>query len=81
MRQAIKDFLYSQIEAEPGLTACLIIHTLNTDTEKVQTGENSYNFFLAFSIQNLLSNWVEKIKFISNLVFPKVAFWTKHGGL
>ena len=35
MRQAIKDFLYSQIEGEPGLTACLIIHTLNTDSEKV----------------------------------------------
>ena len=35
MRKAIKDFLYSQIEAEPGLTACLIIQTLNTDQEKV----------------------------------------------
>ena len=51
MRQAIKDFLYSQIEAEPGLTACLIIHTLNTDTEKVQTGENSYNFFWHFQFK------------------------------
>ena len=55
MRQAIKDFLYSQIEVEPGLTACLIIHTLNTDTEKVQKGEKFF-IFLAFSIQNLLSN-------------------------
>ena len=36
MRKAIKDFLYSQVEYEAGLTACLIIQTLNTDPEKVK---------------------------------------------
>ena len=35
MRQAIRDFLFSQVAEEPGLTSCLIIHTLNKDTEKV----------------------------------------------
>ena len=29
MRQAIRNFLYSQLDEEPGLTSCLIIHTIN----------------------------------------------------
>ncbi len=36
MRQAIREFLYSQLDEEAGLTACLMIHTLNKDQEKVQ---------------------------------------------
>lgn len=35
MRQAIRSFLYSQVAEEPGLTSCLIIYTLNKDSEKV----------------------------------------------
>ena len=35
MRQLIRKFLYSQLEEEPGLTSCLILHTLNKDPEKV----------------------------------------------
>ena len=36
MLKAIRNFLYSQLEEEPGLTSCLIIHTLNKDQEKMQ---------------------------------------------
>lgn len=42
MRQAIRSFLYSQVAEEPGLTSCLIIYTLNKDSEKV----SCFTFFL-----------------------------------
>ena len=35
MRKAIRNFLYSEAEEEPGLTSCLMIHTLNKDPDKV----------------------------------------------
>jgi hypothetical protein len=35
MREAIRTFLYTQVDEEPGLTSCLIIHTLTKDVEKV----------------------------------------------
>ena len=36
MQKQIRDFLYEQVNTEDrGLTACLIIHTLNKDSEKV----------------------------------------------
>ena len=36
MQKQIRDFLYEQVNTEDkGLTACLIIHTLNKDAEKV----------------------------------------------
>ena len=36
MQKQIRDFLYEQVNSEDkGLTACLIIHTLNKDSEKV----------------------------------------------
>ena len=36
MRQKIKEFLYEQLNDEKGLTAALIIQTLNKDQEKVR---------------------------------------------
>jgi UBX domain-containing protein 6 len=36
MKLKIKQFLYDQLEEEKGLTACLIIHTLAKDSEKVR---------------------------------------------
>lgn len=36
MRKLIKEFLYSQVDEEPGLTSCLLIHTLTKDPDKVQ---------------------------------------------
>ena len=36
MQKRIRDFLYEQLNTEDrGLTACLIIHTLNKDSDKV----------------------------------------------
>ncbi len=40
MRQRIKDFLYEQLNEEKGLTAALIIQTLNKDQEKVSSNWN-----------------------------------------
>ncbi len=40
MRQRIKDFLYEQLNEEKGLTAALIIQTLNKDQEKVSWNSN-----------------------------------------
>ncbi|GFT02884.1 UBX domain-containing protein 6 [Trichonephila clavipes] len=34
IKQRIKEFLYEQLEQERGLTACLIIHTINENKEK-----------------------------------------------
>eukprot|EP00093_Oithona_nana_P003608 03608.XXX_171711_163215_1 [CDS] Oithona nana genome sequencing. len=62
MRQAIKDFLYSQIEAEPGLTACLIIHTLNTDTEKVKICVDTLCKYLDNIMQNPTQEKFRKIR-------------------
>ena len=40
MQKQIRDFLYQQVNTEDkGLTACLIIHTLNKDPEKVYSLE------------------------------------------
>ena len=37
MQQKIRDFLYEQLNTDDrGLTACLIIHTLTKDSEKVK---------------------------------------------
>jgi len=36
MKQKIKDFLYSQLDGEKGLTAVLIIHTCNSPRDKVE---------------------------------------------
>ena len=40
MQKRIRDFLYEQLNTEDrGLTACLIIHTLNKDSDKVNITE------------------------------------------
>jgi UBX domain-containing protein 6 len=36
MRQRIREFLYEQLNEEKGLTAALMIHTLNKDQDKVR---------------------------------------------
>ena len=41
MQKRIKEYLYEQLNTDDrGLTACLIIHTLNKDTEKVIMNAN-----------------------------------------
>ena len=51
MRQAIRNFLYAQLDEEPGLTSCLIIHTINKDHERVRF--NNFEYFLS---DNVFSN-------------------------
>ena len=53
MLQKIRDFLYAQLETEDrGLSACLIIHTLNKDPEKVKTCVETLTKYL----DNIVSN-------------------------
>lgn len=35
IQEKIRSFLYDQLEQEKGLTACLMIHTLNKNKDKV----------------------------------------------
>ena len=56
MLKAIRNFLYSQLEEEPGLTSCLIIHTLNKDQEKMQLAVDtlckvSFSKFIDFGMK------------------------------
>lgn len=44
MRQRIREFLLDQLNDEKGLTAALIIHTLNKDQEKVGADGWSYGY-------------------------------------
>ena len=48
MRQAIRNFLYAQLDEEPGLTSCLIIHTINKDHERVRF--NNFEYFLSDNV-------------------------------
>ena len=45
MRQAIRNFLYAQLDEEPGLTSCLIIHTINKDQERVRLNNMKFGYF------------------------------------
>ena len=53
MKRKIRDFLYDQLDNEDrALTACLIIHTLNKDTEKVKVCVDTLSKYLDNIIQN-----------------------------
>jgi len=56
MRKAIRTFLYSQLDEEPGLTSCLIIHTINKDPEKIQICVDT----LCKYIDNIMQNPTEE---------------------
>jgi hypothetical protein len=67
IEQRIKDFLYEQLnDEEAGLTACLVIHTVNKNPEKVELSEKSLffdtNIFVPFrfnSVSRLYSvTWI-----------------------
>jgi len=62
MRQAIRKFLFSQLDEEPGLTSCLIIHTINKDSEKVQVGVNTLCKYMDNIIQNPSEEKFRKIR-------------------
>lgn len=57
MQKRIKEYLYEQLNTDDrGLTACLIIHTLNKDTERVKTCVDT----LCKYIDNILQNPTEE---------------------
>jgi len=55
MKQKIKEFLYSQLEQERGLTSVLIIHTCNSPREKVATCVETLTKY----IDNIVNNPTE----------------------
>lgn len=55
MKRKIKEFLYSQLEQERGLTAVLIIHTCNSPREKVATCVETLTKY----IDNIVNNPTE----------------------
>jgi len=63
MKQKIRDFLYSQLETEDkGLSACLIIHTLNKDPDKVKVCIDTLSKYLDNIIQNPKEEKFRKIR-------------------
>jgi len=62
MREAIRNFLYSQLDEEPGLTSCLIIHTINKDSEKIQVCVNTLCKYMDNIIQNPSEEKFRKVR-------------------
>lgn len=56
IRQLIRDFLFSQVEEDKGISSCLIIHTCNKNKEKVNICIET----LCKYIENILSNPTEE---------------------
>ena len=52
MKAKIREFLYSQLEQERGLTATLIIHTCNNPKERVETCVETLCKYLDNILQN-----------------------------
>jgi len=71
IEELIKEFLYQQLdEEEAGLTACLVIHTLNKSAEKVQQGVEILFRYLDNIIQNPTEEKYQKIR-INNKVYQE----------
>merc|ERR1719452_214386 len=62
MKAKIREFLYSQLEQERGLTATLIIHTCNTPRERVDTCVETLCKYLDNIIQNPAEQKYRKIR-------------------
>jgi len=62
MRGAIRNFLYSQAQEEPGLTSALIIHTLNKDPEKIKICVETLCKYLDNILQNPTEEKFRKIR-------------------
>lgn len=62
MRQAIRNFLFSQLDEEPGLTSCLIIHTLTKDSEKINVCVDTLCKYLDNIMQNPSGEKFRKIR-------------------
>jgi len=62
MKEAIRSFLYSQLGEEPGLTSCLIIHTLNKEQEKTKLAVDTLCKYLDNIVQNPTEEKFRKIR-------------------
>jgi len=70
MKAKIREFLYSQLEHERGLTATLIIHTCNKPRERVETCVETLCKYLDNIIQNPAEQKYRKIR-MSNKAFQE----------
>ncbi|KAG8179717.1 hypothetical protein JTE90_006622 [Oedothorax gibbosus] len=70
IKERIKEFLYEQVEQERGLTACLIIHTVNENKEKVRIGIETLARYLTNILDNPTEDKYRKIR-INNKVFQE----------
>ncbi|GFU35333.1 UBX domain-containing protein 6 [Nephila pilipes] len=70
IKQRIKEFLYEQLEQERGLTACLIIHTVNENKEKVSIGIETLARYLSNILDNPNEEKYRKIR-LNNKVFQE----------
>lgn len=68
MKLRIREFLYQQLEEERGLTACLIIHTCNSNAEKVNMCVQTLCKYLDNLTDNPSCEKFQKIR-INNKVF------------
>lgn len=66
----IRSFLYDQLEQERGLTACLMIHTLNKNNSKVQKGVETLARYLTNVIDQPTEEKYRKIR-IKNKAFQE----------
>lgn len=66
----IKEFLYSQLEEERGLTSCLIIHSCNKNREKVAQCVETLCKYLENIVQNPKEDKYKKIR-MSNRIFQE----------
>lgn len=74
IEKMIKDFLYQQLdEEEAGLTACLVIHTVNKPVEKVQQGVETLFRYLDNIVQNPSEEKYQKIRTNNKVYQERVA--------
>ncbi|XP_042895062.1 UBX domain-containing protein 6 [Parasteatoda tepidariorum] len=70
MEERIKTFLYEQYEEEKGLTACLIIHTLSRNKEKLGVAIETLSRYLTNILDNPEEEKYRKIR-LNNKVFQE----------
>ncbi|GIX70183.1 UBX domain-containing protein 6 [Caerostris extrusa] len=70
IKKRIREFLYEQLEQEQGLTACLIIHTVNQNKEKIQIGVETLARYLTNILDNPEEEKYRKIR-LNNKVFQE----------
>jgi len=74
IEQLIKEFLYQQLDdAEAGLTACLVIHTVNKNPEKVRQCVETLFRYLDNIVQNPGEEKYHKIRTQNKVFQEKVA--------